>query len=49
MYHYKFTNDLRISTLEASIIDAAKKVVTDTVPTASEDKSANNSRARLGM
>ena len=42
MYHYKFTNDLRISTLEASIIDAAQKVVTDTVPTAAEDKSANN-------
>lgn len=42
MYHYLFTNDLRISTLDNSLQNAGHCFVTGTVPTATENKSVNN-------
>ncbi len=42
MHHYKFTNDLRISTLDESLRDAAQRILTNTVPNATENKSMNN-------
>lgn len=49
MYHYLFTNDLRISKLNDSLIAAANCYVTDTVPSASEDKNRNNNMMTLGF
>lgn len=49
MYHYLFTNDLRISNLENFLIDAGKCFVEDRVPTANEDKNANNNMNTLGF
>jgi hypothetical protein len=49
MFHYLFTNDLRISSLESSLIDAARHFKNDTVPTAAQDKSANNNMMTLGF
>ncbi|MFS7255116.1 AAA family ATPase [Carnobacterium divergens] len=42
MYHYNFTNDLRISTLEESLYEAAKLIQTDSIPSSYQDKSKNN-------
>ena len=42
MFHYAFTNDLRISTLDESLKKAAQCFINDTVPKSTEDKSANN-------
>ena len=42
MFHYLFTNDLRISNLESFLTEAGKCFVEDTVPSAAEDKNANN-------
>lgn len=49
MFHYLFTNDLRISSLEYSLIEAGRCFNTNTVPTASEDKSTNNNMMTLGF
>ena len=49
MYHYLFTNDLRISTLDNSLQNAGHCFVTGTVPTATENKSANNNMKTLGF
>jgi hypothetical protein len=42
MLSYLFTNDLRISSLDTSIKNAASLVQADRVPSATVDKSANN-------
>lgn len=49
MYHYLFTNDLRISTLDESLKKAGHCFATDTVPTSAENKSANNNMMTLGF
>ena len=49
MFHYLFTNDLRISTLEASLQRAGACFVTDTVPSATENKNDNNNMMTLGF
>lgn len=49
MFHYLFTNDLRISTLDAALKKAGQCFVTDTVPSASIDKSVNNNMMTLGF
>lgn len=49
MYHYLFTNDLRISVLEHALKEAGYCFATNTVPTASEDKSINNNMMTLGF
>lgn len=47
MYHYLFTNDLRISNLKDSLVYAAKCYINDNIPSASENKSANNNITSL--
>jgi hypothetical protein len=49
MYHYLFTNDLRISSLQSALTKAGDCFVTNTVPSASEDKSENNNMKTLGF
>ena len=49
MYHYLFTNDLRISHLQSALTKAGECFATDTVPSASEDKSENNNMKTLGF
>ncbi len=49
MYHYNFTNDLRISNLENTLRDAANAFLTDSVPSANEDKSRNNNYMTVGF
>ena len=49
MYHYLFTNDLRISSLQSALTKAGNCFVTNTVPSASEDKSENNNMKTLGF
>lgn len=49
MYHYLFTNDLRISVLDESLKKAGHCFVTNTVPSSTEDKSANNNMMTLGF
>lgn len=49
MYHYVFTNDLRVSKLDESLKNAGHCFVTDTIPSASENKSANNNINTLGF
>lgn len=49
MFHYLFTNDLRISNLEGSLIEAGRCFKDDCVPSASEDKNANNNMMTLGF
>ena len=49
MYHYLFTNDLRISTLDESLQNAGRCFITGTVPSASQNKSANNNMKTLGF
>ena len=49
MYHYLFTNDLRISVLDESLAKAGKCFSTNTVPSSAVDKSANNNMMTLGF
>lgn len=49
MFHYLFTNDLRISNLENFLIEAGKCFTEDKVPKAYEDKNANNNMNTLGF
>lgn len=49
MYRYLFTNDLRISSLNESLQKAGHCFVTNTVPSSTEDKSANNNMMTLGF
>lgn len=49
MYHYNFTNDLRISTLDETLKAAAQAFLTDSVPSASENKSINNNYLTVGF
>lgn len=49
MYHYLFTNDLRISVLNESLKRAGQCFISNTVPSASQDKSANNNMMTLGF
>ncbi len=49
MFRYLFTNDLRISNLESVLIEAARCFKNDCVPSATEDKNANNNMNTLGF
>ena len=49
MYHYLFTNDLRISNLNNVLQEAGRCFKDDCVPSASEDKNANNNMNTLGF
>lgn len=49
MYHYLFTNDLRISSLDDSLKKAGQCFIDDTVPSSAEDKSQNNNMMTLGF
>ena len=49
MYHYLFTNDLRISNLSESLVKAGKCFSTNTVPSANDNKSENNFMNTLGF
>ena len=49
MYHYNFTNDLRISNLDNTLKEAANAFLTDTIPSATVDKSKNNNFMTVGF
>lgn len=49
MYHYLFTNDLRISVLDESLVKAGRCFATNSVPSSTVDKSANNNMMTLGF
>lgn len=49
MYYYNFTNDLRISSLDEILKEAAKAFLSDSVPSANEDKSKNNNYNTVGF
>lgn len=49
MYHYLFTNDLRISILDSSIQEAGNCFLNGNVPSSSINKSANNNMMTLGF
>lgn len=49
MFHYLFTNDLRISNLESFLIEAGRCFRDGCVPSASENKNANNNMNTLGF
>ena len=49
MYHYNFTNDLRITSLDEILKDASIAYLTDTVPSATVDKSKNNNYNTVGF
>lgn len=49
MFHYLFTNDLRISNLTTFLQEAGRCFANDCVPSASEDKNANNNMNTLGF
>ncbi len=49
MFHYLFTNDLRITTLESSLVEAARCFRDNCVPSADIDKNANNNMNTLGF
>lgn len=49
MYHYLFTNDLRISNLDNFLQRAGHCFSTNTVPTAAENKNDNNNMMTLGF
>ena len=49
MYHYLFTNDLRISQLSSFLQNAAICIKEDRVPSAADDKSANNNITTLAF
>lgn len=49
MYHYNFTNDLRITSLDEILKEASNAFLTNTVPSATEDKSKNNNFMTVGF
>ena len=49
MYHYLFTNDLRITSLDSVLRKAGYCFMTDTVPSAYENKNENNNMKTLGF
>ncbi|CEQ11096.1 ATPase [[Clostridium] sordellii] len=49
MYHYLYTNDMRISVLEDRACYFAKLFLDDAVPSADEDKSLNNNANTIGF
>ncbi len=49
VFHYLFTNDLRIRNLEEALHDAGTCFVQNCVPSAEEDKNANNNMNTLGF
>lgn len=49
MFHYLFTNDLRISKLDSSLQEAGLCFANDCVPSAAEDKNKNNNMNTLGF
>ena len=49
MYHYLFTNDLRISTLQETLKRTGNAFITDSVPSAIENKSENNNMLTIGF
>lgn len=49
MFHYLYTNDMRASNLEEKATSLAKMFLTDSVPSASEDKSTNNNAKTIGF
>ncbi len=49
MFHYLYTNDMRVSNLEEKATSFAKMFLTDSVPSASEDKSTNNNANTIGF
>ena len=42
MYHYLFTNDLRVSELEVKLRETSQYIHDDNIPSAQENKSLNN-------
>ena len=49
MFHYLFTNDLRIRNLDEALHDAGKCFAQGRVPSADTDKNANNNMNTLGF
>lgn len=49
MFHYLYTNDMRVSNLEEKATSFAKMFLKDSVPSASEDKSTNNNANTIGF
>lgn len=49
MFHYLFTNDLRISSLAKTMKDVAVMHIQETVPSAKEAKGVNNNAMTLGF
>ena len=49
MFHYNFTNDLRISNLDGILQEAACAFLNNSVPSANEDKSKNNNFMTVGF
>ena len=49
MFHYLYTNDMRVSNLEEKATSFAKMFLTDSVPSAGEDKSTNNNANTIGF
>ena len=49
MFHYLFSNDFRISNLDDKMENIANLILTDSLPTAEEDKSLNNNGNTLGF
>ena len=49
MFHYLFTNDLRITFLDEILREASNAFLTDTIPSAAEDKSKNNNYLTVGF
>ncbi len=49
MYHYLYTNDMRVSTLEDKAEGFAKMFLRDTLPSAKENKSLNNNANTVGF
>jgi hypothetical protein len=49
MYHYLFTNDLRITNLQSALTKAGHCFVTNTVPSAEKNKNDNNNMNTLGF
>lgn len=48
MFHYKYTNDMRIDNLDQEARKFANMFLTDSLPSANEDKSTNNSGMTIG-
>lgn len=48
MYHYNFTNDLRIDNLDSKLKEVADAFLNNAVPSANDDKSKNNNYNTIG-